>query len=84
MHVKIRVCFFFFFWKKQITHIGYQTSWFYQKNERTFYQSESGAEWAKLWVKSIKTLFEFVEKLFNFDEEAGLADLNHLDFKSLI
>ena len=25
--------------------------------------------WAKLWVKSIKTYFEFVEKLFNLYEK---------------
>ena len=25
--------------------------------------------WAKLWVKSIKTYFEFIEKLFNLYEK---------------
>ena len=32
-------------------------------------QSKPDAEWAKLRVKSIQTLFEFVEKLVNFDEK---------------
>ena len=35
--------------------------------EKPFTDSESGMEWAKLWVKSNKTLFEFVAKLFNLD-----------------
>ena len=34
-----------------------------------FSESKPGAEWAKLWVNSIQTLSEFVEKLVNLDEK---------------
>ena len=37
--------------------------------KKHFSESKPGAEWAKLWVKSIQTLFEFVEKLVNLDEK---------------
>ena len=37
--------------------------------EKLFTESELNVEWAKLWVKSIKTLFEFAAKLFNLDEK---------------
>ena len=37
--------------------------------KKHFSESKLGAEWAKLWVKSIQTLFEFVEKLVNLDEK---------------
>ena len=37
--------------------------------KKHFSESNSGTEWAKLWVKSIQTLFEFVEKLVNLDEK---------------
>ena len=37
--------------------------------KKTFSESKSSAEWAKLWVKSIQTLFEFIEKLINLDEK---------------
>ena len=43
--------------------------------EKTFTDSEPGAEWAKLGVKSIKTLFEFVGKLFNHDEKVSWSFL---------
>ena len=35
--------------------------------KKHFCESKPGAEWAKLWVKSIQTLFEFVEKHVNLD-----------------
>ena len=48
----------------------------YAKN--FFTDSDTGVEWAKLWVKSIKTLLEFVAKLFNLDEKV------HWSFLTLI
>ena len=44
-------------------------AWMIEYGKKYFSESKPGAEWAKLWVKSIQTLFEFVEKLINLDEE---------------
>ena len=43
--------------------------------------SEPSAQWAKLWVKSIKTLFEFVAQLFNLDEAVLNFELFNPDCK---
>ena len=49
------------------------------ENVKNFFtDSDMGAEWAKLWVKSIKTLLEFVAKLRNLDNKV------HWSFLSLI
>ena len=63
------------FWRRvffeALALIGQCQKWYPDDRirEKHFTESEPGAEWANLWVKSIKTLFEFVEKLFNLDEK---------------
>ena len=57
--------------------------------EKLFTESDPGAKWAKLWVKSIKTLFEFVKKLFNLDDKVFWSFLtliakNKLDEKGTL
>ena len=58
--------------------------------KKHFSESKPGAKWAKLWVKSIQTLFEFVEKLVNLDEKViiwsflTLIAKNKLDEKGIL
>ena len=61
------------------------------RGKKLFSESKPGAEWAKLWVKSIQTqtLFEFVEKLVNLDENVVWSFLtliakNKLDEKGTL
>ena len=68
--------------KKDARMIEYGKKTFFPRANRL------GAEWAKLRVKSIQTLFEFVEKLFNLDEKViwsflTLIAKNKLDEKEL-
>ena len=57
--------------------------------EKLFSDSDTGVEWAKLWVKSVKTLFEFAAKPFNLDEKVSwsfltLSAKNKLDEKGTL